>query len=1680
MTRVRERSRGLWWLAAGVIAVGLLAARQQSAHAWWSVMAADTSTHLKIGKAAMDLLDQREFPDLARFRDLGSLTPGGIQAWMSGPTDDENAHGKKYRDDAGKFDGGPVLAWWGIDDMHPDDGILPQHKAFNFLGTREYGVYYYLALLGHLVGDQAVPAHAANIFHLQPVAEIVRDPQWGDNFEHYAYERDIAPCGRCHATPPIAFVEGLPVNYYHSTAGSLEATQRNLPGWRDHRGNPYWTAHPAYVGEAFDDNWGHYGPGATSPDTYVDFLDPQNLIQRQFKSAVFYTAGVLRSVSKSLPPLVKDLAITYRTLDPTFEANIRFTLMENRTSEVAVTLRAVSADDSFLLSLGGETWNSHPVHLWAGAALPFERAVEVAWKGYGRSEKTGRFVVLPDGDYRLMVFAADADGNEVNAVYPGINSDTLPANDTARPFRISTQPPDTPSAFTASGNDSSVRLSWVAPTTSLNGSALPDLAGYRLWRRDDTGGACSGPSDSFHQARYCRVAGETTLSKTTTSYLDRSVATGVTYTYVLEAVDAAGKVSPPTEGVAARPFPAAWVPSEYPTIAQALAAAQSGEVVMVRPGTYRESRLVVGQGAGYMSYVPRKIVLMSERGPATTIIEGGGTNFLIQASDSTAIIGFTLRNNSSEYGAIKCFFDDDVLVANNIFVANRVAVYAGGTEGTRVYNNTFAANTMAVEAGFLGRMDVRNNIFAHNGTAAGIAGAFGRATVAYNDFFGNGTELVRHLDPLTGGYDDTVAALYTFDPEFVSYSRTSPASADFRLRPGSPAIDRGDPDLVLRRAANVWLGQDLPWVDADGTRADLGAFGGPFPGGWASDDHDADGIPDSLDADDDNDCLADNREDGNGNGIYEPWRGETNPLDADSDDDGLTDGNCGSEDLNADGVWEPGLGETDPRQADSDGDGIPDGTEKGLAAPEGADTDLAAFVPDLDPATTTDPLNPDTDGDGLPDGTEDADRNGRVDAGETDPGAEDTDGDGYPDGEETARSSDPLDPGSVPNHAPEIRVASVAQRRDGSGLAEIVFAGADAEGDACALLSVEVSRDGETWSAIEPRALDPLHTAREPLAFSPSGAGFTFVWDVRAALGDVEDGEVFVRLRAADGVLAGDPGISPAFAVDTQPPRVEIRVPSLSSAPVTPVVTAGDGIDPAPHLSATLDGAAWPGGAIGAEGLHTLRVTATDRCGNRSAAEARFTVDRTPPSILFQGVADGGVYGSAVTVSWEVRDALDPAATAAGTFGSPHTFAASGWHTVQVTASDAAGNAASRSCSFGVFKLADLATVLAAMDVDAGVRNSLRAKLENAQAARDRGRVNAAVNLLEAFIHAVDAHSGKKIAAADAARLVEFAGRVVGLLRSSWGALSLGEVVVAGDDPALAAPAGLVATLERHAVSRVVLELHRIEGRQGSSVVGEALIDEFLAAAERAGITVFAGMQALAAGIDPAATGHRDHLAAVATGLLDAHPTLEGVVLTNLEAAGRPAAVTALAAGVRDAVRTREARFGVRVACPSGDLELTAQVEAQGQDLLALGAIADSLYLDAAALHDADFDGIPDRDPTWTGAAVAYVASLGLPADLVVVVPTADLREPFDDRDGDGVLDDGEPFADLDGDGTWGVMLAQTPERIGATVSSLSGALIGGVAVCRNADTSAAEWAAFLNSSPTGSPEESRSPLPEK
>ncbi|MEZ4297208.1 MAG: MYXO-CTERM sorting domain-containing protein [Polyangiaceae bacterium] len=239
-------------------------------------------------------------------------------------------------------------------------------------------------------------------------------------------------------------------------------------------------------------------------------------------------------------------------------------------------------------------------------------------------------------------------------------------------------------------------------------------------------------------------------------------------------------------------------------------------------------------------------------------------------------------------------------------------------------------------------------------------------------------------------------------------------------------------------------------------------------------------VTDPLDPDTDNGGVSDGAEDTNLNGAIDigetdPTAGHgaddgtvvdsdgdglgdlveiflgTDPLDADSDDDGVIDGlePNPSADTDGDGV----INALDP---DSDNDGLFDGTEMGFDCSNPA-TDLSAgnCIPDADPSTKTSPVNPDTDGGGVSDGAEDANHNGQLDPGEIDPtaghGADDStvidsDGDGLSDAEEIFIGTDPNDADSDDDGVIDGLEPNPSADTDGDGLINALDPDSDSDG----------------------------------------------------------------------------------------------------------------------------------------------------------------------------------------------------------------------------------------------------------------------------------------------------------------------------------------------------------------------------------------------------------------------------------------------------------------------------------------------------------------------------------------------------------------------------------------------------------------------------------------------------------
>jgi len=244
---------------------------------------------------------------------------------------------------------------------------------------------------------------------------------------------------------------------------------------------------------------------------------------------------------------------------------------------------------------------------------------------------------------------------------------------------------------------------------------------------------------------------------------------------------------------------------------------------------------------------------------------------------------------------------------------------------------------------------------------------------------------------------------------------------------------------------------------------------------------------DPLDADSDDDGIGDGTEDKDSDGLVDA--SETNPADADHDDDGILDGN---EDLDDDGILD--AVETDPRDSDSDNDGLNDGLEKGMSSLIAGGTSSGAYAPnrisyagtlagwtgDSHPASTTNPRSTDTDGDGLTDDVEDANHNGMVDAGETDPNDSDSDDDLSLDGADCQ----PLNPTIYPG-APEIVADGIDQDCNGG---DICYRDADDDGYRPDGTSTVVSADCDCADAAEAGSADPIGDCDDSQASIHPGA----------------------------------------------------------------------------------------------------------------------------------------------------------------------------------------------------------------------------------------------------------------------------------------------------------------------------------------------------------------------------------------------------------------------------------------------------------------------------------------------------------------------------------------------------------------------------------------------------------------
>jgi len=211
------------------------------------------------------------------------------------------------------------------------------------------------------------------------------------------------------------------------------------------------------------------------------------------------------------------------------------------------------------------------------------------------------------------------------------------------------------------------------------------------------------------------------------------------------------------------------VPAQQPTIQAAIDAASNGDTITVAQGTYQEN----------LDFNGKAITLVSTNGAASTIIDGGSTNYVIYfhtgETTATVVSGFTLVNGSGNFvnsiyaiGASPTLtdnifqggpgagvsidgFSSSMVLKRNLFTGWTCAGGDGigvvsfvNTSSPSIKDNVFANNQCpALDIGLpVGNApDVANNTFVNNDVGIQYDARVATSTQLYrnNLIYGNGT-----------------------------------------------------------------------------------------------------------------------------------------------------------------------------------------------------------------------------------------------------------------------------------------------------------------------------------------------------------------------------------------------------------------------------------------------------------------------------------------------------------------------------------------------------------------------------------------------------------------------------------------------------------------------------------------------------------------------------------------------------------------------------------------------------------------------------------------------------------------------------------------------------------------------------------------------------------------------------
>ena len=234
-----------------------------------------------------------------------------------------------------------------------------------------------------------------------------------------------------------------------------------------------------------------------------------------------------------------------------------------------------------------------------------------------------------------------------------------------------------------------------------------------------------------------------------------------------------------------------WVPDDYETIQDAVNASEDGDTVRVRDGVYTET----------VYFWDKNIWLESENGPEHTVIDASDKAwgiYCIGTQDTTAVIrGFTIINSS--YLGILIDFQASPKILNNIVINSTQSSLRTSINRSVIRNNIFMNSRQGVE------LHISNGAFENNIIMNVDRYAIYNVYIYVNPVIPD-YNLICNYENLTND------PLIQFGNNNIIDRNPLFLNESFILQDDSPCKDAGHPSLY----------------DPDGSRSDIGAYGGPY------------------------------------------------------------------------------------------------------------------------------------------------------------------------------------------------------------------------------------------------------------------------------------------------------------------------------------------------------------------------------------------------------------------------------------------------------------------------------------------------------------------------------------------------------------------------------------------------------------------------------------------------------------------------------------------------------------------------------------------------------------------------------------------------------------------------------------------------------------------------------------